>query len=513
MSIRSNANHPERSQAGFGLLETLAGLVVFMILAVAGTKAFKGVIANQRETAQVKALTDAVTVTAERLSAQSVAALTEPGSAYLQWSEAEKIGSGEYWFRFRTVPHPSVSGVVDTAVVGLEVEVGAMAGGVFTMGRSFATLIAPHLSSKDKLGQVSTEMERNAEASFYAGLQARIKLVADASKPDNQVKLNSFNCYDQEQCCGFMNKFFADPGIRPNDGIDEKCLYRCALGGAVTMASWNGACGKNFCDVAPWKTKENCCAAIAAGECPVGSVCAQVCIECVGEDGTTCKPPNCDGGWFNDFVDCANGKMCDGSPIPDGDVPGFGHFKDLCRNDECAQIQSECQARVPTCCREYWGVINNGGTPQPAAELCATISKQSECCDLPVEVWDWDKIHCNTNGKTVSAHNKIDDKWYCGFGGGDWDKVCAQTKGCAVTFTPEGAGGVGPSCATFPGMDSPWKPTYPKPEPPKVIVTETEAKPKPTTGGGPKTSIEGKTPDRVPTIRGGSIWKNWGGRE
>lgn len=497
----------KHSQAGFGLLETLAGLVVFMILAVAGTKAFKGVITNQRETAQVKALTDAVTVTAERLSAQSVATLTEPGSAYLQWSEPEKIGSGEYWFRFRTVPNPSVSGAVDTAVVGLEVEVGALAGKVFTMGRSFATLIAPHLSSKDKLGKVSTAAERSAESSNYAIQQARLKMVADASRPENQLKLNSYNCYEKEQCCPFMDRFFANPSMRPDDGMDEKCLYRCALGGAVSVKDWNGACGKNFCDAAPWKTKESCCAAIEAGECVAGSVCAAVCIECVGEDGSTCGPPKCENFWFDDFVDCANGRMCDGSAIPGGVVPYWGDLNNLCKNEICAAKKAECSWRPLTCCIEYWGVLSSGGTPRPEAEVCATISQQSECCELAVGIADWDKIYCNTSGKTVNAHNKVDGKWYCGLGGEGWDKACAHTKGCSNTYVPEGAGGVGGgSCPTMPGVTTPWKPF--------IIPKGMGSGPPPgAVGAGPKTSIQGSGKDRAPSSRGGGTLGSQGGRE
>jgi type II secretory pathway pseudopilin PulG len=493
----------KRSQAGFGLLETLAGLVVFMILAAVGTKAFKSVIANQRETAQVKALTDAVTVTAERLSAQSVASLTAPGSAYLQWSEPEKIGFGEYWFRYRTVPNPTVSGTADTAVVGLEVEVGALAGNTFTMGRSFATLIAPHLSSKDKLGQVSTALERIAEAAFYSGHQASLKTLASTSKPENQAKLNSFNCYDKEKCCPFMDRFFTDPAMRPDDGLDEKCLYRCALGGAVTMDAWSKACGKNFCNVAPWKTKESCCAAIQSGECVAGSVCAQVCIECVGEDGTTCGPPKCEHIFFDDFVDCAKGQMCDGSAIPSGAVPGWGNIGNLCKNEACSQ-KGQCDWRPLTCCIEYWGVIAAGGTPAPEVEICATISRQSECCDLAVGGIDvWDKIYCNASGKAVNAHNRADGKWYCGLAGEGWDKACAHTRGCSHTYVPEGASGVGGSCGS-PGITSPWKP---------FIIPQGGSGPANPGGGGPKISITGGGSDRAPSSRDGGSFGSEGGRE
>ncbi len=504
---------PFRTQSGFGMLETLTGLVVFVVLAMAGTKAFHGVIANQRETAQVKALTDAVTVTAERLSAMSVSALSVPGSTYLAWSAPSEIGSGEYRFRYHVVPKPTISGGIDTTVVGLEVQVGTEVQGTFTPGRDFATLISPHLSSKDGLGQVSTALERAAEANFYAGLQARQKEVASAAVPDNQVRLNSFNCYDKSQCCGFMKHFFADPSMRPDDGLDQKCLYRCAMAGAVPVKEWNGASGTDFCAVAPWKSKEQCCAAISAGECQPGSVCAQVCIDCVGEDGSTCGPPICDGGWFNDFIDCANGKMCDGSPIPDAAVPGWGNIKTLCRQDACAVIQSECQARLPTCCRDYWGILAEGGTPLPTAEICATISKQSECCDMPLEVWDWDHIYCGTDGKAISAHNKVDGKWYCGMGGDGWNHACAYAKGCPSTYRPAGASGGG--CAAFPGepLTTPWQATYPSPEPPTVITTVTTGTGVSGGGGGPKTTTTTTAPVRAPSTRGGSTWGSKGGRE
>ena len=380
---RSGSFDSKRFQAGFGLLETLAGLVVFMILAAAGTKAFKSIITNQRETAQVKALTDAVTVTAERLSAQSVASLTAPGSAYLQWSEPEKIGSGEYWFRFRTIPHPRISGAIDTAVVGLEVEVGALAGSEFTMGRSFATLIAPHLSSKDKLGQVSTALERSAEAAFYSGLQARLKKVADASKPQNQLKLNSYNCYEKEQCCPFMDRFFADPSMRPDDGMDEKCLYRCALGGAVTVKEWNGACGKDFCDVAPWKTKESCCAAIQAGECAAGQRLRPGLHRMRGRRRHHLRPSQMRGLLVQRFRGLRQRPDVRRKRHSQRSGAGLGRFRATCAKTRLApRSNPNAIGRALTCCIEYWGVLNTGGTPRPEAEICKTISRQSECCEM-----------------------------------------------------------------------------------------------------------------------------------
>lgn len=499
------------NQYGFGMLEALAGLVVFMILAVVGTKAFKGVVANQKETAQVKALTDAVTVTAERLNTMSVAVLTAAGSKYLQWSAPEEVGSGQYHFRYRTVPRPSISGVQDTAVVGLEVETGFLEGGLFTPNRSFATLVAPHLSSKNALGQVSTKAERDAEAANYASLRVQIASANQQALIVNQVRLNSFNCYDQPPCCGFMKEYFSNPAIQPTDGMAEKCLYRCALGGAVPIADWNVSCNENFCGLAPWKTSEQCCAAIAAGECKSGSVCAQVCIDCVKQDGSTCAAGNlkCESNYFNDFFDCANETFCNGSPMPDY-FAGWGDVKAMCKIPKCAAVNSECQQRLPTCCREYWSKINRGETPASEVEICKTISDGSECCNLPIRESDWYPIYCGTDGKMISAYNQVDGKWYCGMTGAGWSSICGSTKGCPSTFKPAGAPNV---CAAWAGVpiDGPWDATYPKPV---VTVTTPVAAPAVVTPiSTPTSKIDIVAPERIPSKRGGGIWGNQGGRE
>lgn len=496
-------------QAGFGLLETLTGLLVFVLLAIVGTKAYRGVVANQRESAQVKALTDAVTVVAEKLSAMSVAALTEPGSAYLDWSHPEPIGSGEYLFRYHTVPKPGVNGAAEASVVGLEVEIGpATRPGGFPAARQFATLIAPHLTSKDKLGQVSTREEREAEASWHASLEARIASANSKAKGDNQERLNAYSCYDEGQCCGFMKKYFGDPAMRPEDGLDEKCYYRCAMSGNVAVKTWNGACGSDFCAIAPWKTKEECCTAIQTGECKSGSVCANVCISCVGENGSTCGPPVCQDWWFNDLFDCQNGTYCNGAALPDGSVAGWGDVKALCALNECSGVKTECQYRDNTCCNEYWGKINQGQNPDPKAMICKDISTQSECCMMDQAVWDWDKIQCDGNGKAVSAHNKVDGKWYCHLSGSGWDQACAYAKGCPNTYTPSGS--PGGNCPAWGGVpiNGPYQPTYPKPPPPSG-------------GGGwtppktvsPKISIFDMSNYRAPSNRNGSVWGSFGGRE
>lgn len=496
-----------RSQSGFGLLETLTGLIVFVILAMVGTKAFRGVVENQKEASQIKALTDAVTQTAEQLSVSSVATLTAAGSKYLQWSVPAPIGSGEYQFHYRTFPKPTIQGVADTSVVGLEVETGTVSKGVFTMGRSFATLISPHLTSKNGFGQVSTAQERSAEASHYAAMQQAIK---DADMSDftaNQARLNSFNCYDQGQCCGYMKKYFSNPDTKSADGLDQKCNYRCALGGAVPMKDWKKSCGEDFCAIAPWKNQEQCCAAIAAGTCEPGSACAQVCIDCVGEDGTTCGPPVCDDGWWNDLFDCKNNTFCDGTPLPSGILPGWGNVQSLCKTETCAGVPAQCDSKTSTCCAQYWGNLAMGQPIDPKAEICKTISTQAECCSQPVVSWDWDPVYCGTDGKPISAHNKIDGKWYCGMNGYQWDQVCAQMKGCSSAVRPSGAP---TTCPAFPGKPNtnPWMDTYPKP----VVPTSTPPAAKPP-ATPPGKSIDYTAPPRIPSTRGGSIFGNVGGRE
>lgn len=501
-------NAPIR-QAGFGLLETLTGLLVFVLLALIGTKAYHGVVSNQKESAQVKALTDAVTQVAEKLSALSVSSLTGAGSPYLQWSQPAAIGSGEYLFRYHVVPRPVINGSQDTSTVGLEVEIGpATRPGGFQAARLFATLIAPHLASKDRLGQVSTQEERDAEAAFHASNEARIANVDAQAKTDNQARLNSYSCYEPGQCCGFMKDFFGDPTMQPADGLNEKCYYRCAMSGNVGVKTWNKECGTDFCSIAPWKTKEDCCSAIQTGECKSGSVCANVCIDCVGEDGSTCGPPVCLDFKWNDYFDCKTNTFCDGSPLTSGIIPGWGDVQSLCGLKECAGIQSECQNRVPSCCYDYWSKVTLGQTPDPKAEICQSISKASDCCTADMGILDWDHIKCGTDGKAITAHNKIDGKWYCHLTGPGWDAACGYAKNCPATYTPGGApgGGVCPAWSGTP-ISGPWQPTYPQPPPPGGFP------PPPGGIGGPKISTGSGGGIRVPSIRGGGVFGSFGGRE
>jgi hypothetical protein len=44
---------PGIAESGVGILETLTGLAVFLVLAMAGGNAFRGVIANQQDAPQV----------------------------------------------------------------------------------------------------------------------------------------------------------------------------------------------------------------------------------------------------------------------------------------------------------------------------------------------------------------------------------------------------------------------------------------------------------------------------
>ena len=149
--------------------------------------------------------------------------------------------------------------------------------------------------------------------------------------------------------------------------------------------------------------------------------------------------------------------------IPEGSIPGWGNVQNQCATQACSGIHSECSHMVPSCCYEYWGVINAGGTPDPKMEICKTISSKDQCCDLVRDIMDWDQIYCNTAGHAVKAHNQVDGKWYCSISGGKWDEACSYTRGCNATANPPGANGI---CAVFPGAVSPWDATYPKPQPP-----------------------------------------------
>ncbi len=505
-------------QGGFGLLEALAGLLVFVILAGVGTKAFKNVVANHRESREMKALTDAVATTAEKLSTLTVATLTAAGPGYTQWSAPAAVGMGEFLYRYRIVPGPMVAGAVDTSVVGLEVQAGVLTNNVFIAGRVFATLIAPHLSSKNAAGKVTTLAERQAEAAFYASLKQQLSDLNKSVVTENQTRLNSYSCYDQGQCCGFMKQFFANQNLNPTDGLNEKCYYRCALSGNVSVKTWNSACGTDFCRIAPWQTKADCCAAITTGECQPGSVCANVCIDCVGENGSTCGPPICDGGWWNDFFDCKNMSFCDGTPLPDGIIPNWGNVRALCGTSTCAAIPSECTAwKAQTCCKEYWGHLALGQPIDPKAEICAQISTQAECCDLQTDVGNWN-LYCSNTGVAEAIQNKANGQWYCGLNNASFDNSCAYTKGCASTYRPSGAP-TGNSCSNWkgPSLTDPYvdpntglHPPPPSGPPPGWPSGFTPGG----TGGGGSTIQTGSFgPSRIPSIRNGGLFGSWGGRE
>jgi hypothetical protein len=503
---------PGGAQAGFGLLETLTGLIVFVLLAAVGMRAFHGVVANQKESSQIKALTDAVTVTAERLGSMSVKALVGAGSPYLAWSEPVPVGTGEYLFRYRAVPGPTVAGARDSSVVGLEVEVGPAGSGEFKPGRTFATLLAPNRGSRDGLGQYSTEAEREAESDFYASLRSRIAGVSAAAKIDNQVRLNSFSCYDKGECCGFMKAYFLNPDIKPADGLEQKCHYRCAMGGGVSVPDWNKACATDLCKDAPWKTKAQCCNAIAAGECPAGSVCANVCLDCVKENGSGCAKPVCDGWWFNDLINCSEGTLCDGSPLP-AHLPGWGDVGALCKLDACRALANDCHIRAGVCCDSYWAPLARGQTPDPKMEVCATISRKEECCDRDKGAWHW-QFACGTDGKIHNYKYNGKPGWYCGSpNGGSWDGECAVMKGCATVKVPVGMGdNESSTCMTWEGpMPShPWQDPFPKA--PSEIVKAPEA-PKPKEEVPPEPVISRDGAPRKPFDRSGSIWGSQGGQE
>jgi type II secretory pathway pseudopilin PulG len=505
-------------QSGFGILETLIGLFVFALLVVVAGKAFNSIRSNHKEAAQLKALTDAVATTAEKLATMSIGGLTDPAAGYQAWSPPQDAGLGDYVYRYRIVPKPLISGASDTTIVGLEVETGTVNKGVFTASRSFATLIAPHLISKDGLGKSSTEKERDSEASFYASLRQMLASVSKEVVGSNQIQLNSFNCYDPGECCGFMKEFFQDPNIVPQDGLKEKCLYRCAMAGGIKMDKWQNSCGTNFCAIAPWKNSNDCCEAINSGNCPQGSVCASVCFDCVHEDGSTCGPPVCEDAFFNDLFNCAKGTMCNGMPIPDGEIPGWGNVKSICKMAACQALENDCgEWTINNCCRYYWDVLARGGQPNERDQICGQMTKQSDCCELDFHRGFYE-FTCTTTGVLEKVTYDRDGQTYCPSDvfSASQNNLCAIYKGCSGSYGGTVRNG-GNSCGSWPFGKMSDAGADPTPPPPQSGNSNGSSHSGGNSSSGTKNQPAVLKPpgitDRIPTNRKGSPSFGGGGRE
>jgi len=502
---KANSPWPFLAQQGFGLLEVLTAILVFVLLAYVGTRAFHGVVDNHRAANQVSTMNDLVTATAEELSAIGVSVLTQGGSKYLQWSEPAVVGHGPMYYRYRIVPKPMVGSGPDSSMAGLQLEAGDYAGGKFTMNRTFAALVAPHLASLNGDGRVSTEEEQEKEEDFYAALQKRIQANLKTSKDSSALFVNSYSCYDKGECCGYMKAYMTNQKLNPQDGLDEKCHYRCALAGDVPMKDWKRACGVDFCSLAPWKNQTDCCTAINDGNCPPGSLCAQICVDCVGEDGSNCPLPKCDIFLWNDFFDCKNGTFCDGSELPDGDIPGWGNVKGICKLPTCQTLSSDCNAwKVPSCCTEYWNKLASGDTPSPQAQVCGGISQKSDCCGVAVTQGFW-QFQCDAAGNATAMLSN--GTWYCPKP--EWNKYCQVQKGCASPYVAPNALKWGQGCAATPGNLPPTPYQDPNPSggfPSGGLGSGTTPKSPASIGAG----INGS---RVPTTRVGGGFGSWGGSE
>ncbi len=502
---------PLLAQQGFGLLEVLTAILVFVLIAYVATRAFHNVVDNHRAANQVTHMTDLVSSTAEELSAIGVAVLTQSGSSYLQWTKPTMVGRGPMYYRYRIVPKPTVGGSSDSTLAGLQLEAGTLTGGKFTGNRTFAALIAPHMASLNSDGKVSTEQERKLEAAFYAGLQKGMKSTLSSNPSQSQNFVNSYSCYDKGECCGFMKAFMADTSLKPTDGLNQKCHHRCALSGDVPMATWQKSCGVNFCSLAPWRTKSQCCDAINSGHCLPGSLCARICVECVGENGSTCPLPKCDGGLWNDLIDCKNGAFCDGSALPESDVPGWGYVAGICKLPTCQTLSNECTEWKPkSCCGGYWGKIAQGEAPDPGTQICATISKRSECCDVNISSFFWN-FRCGSDGKIMVMQNG--GTWYCAEH--KWDKYCAVQLGCSEPSIPPGSNsgsGVVPCVKPPPNLPvTPWQDPFPKPSSGgNFFGGGGGSGPMPTS---PPSIGNGFNNSRSPFNRGGGGFGSFGGRE
>jgi hypothetical protein len=495
------------SEKGFGLLEVLTAVLVFVLLVYVGSRAFRGVVANHKASSQVTHMNDVVQSTAEAMSSIGVSVLVRPGSPFLQWSKPEIIEQGPMHYRYRIVPKPTVGGAVDSLIAGLQLEAGTYAGGVFTASRTFAALVAPHLASLNGDGQVSTEQERKIEAQFYAGLRQQIDATLKKDASLSETYVNSYSCYAKGECCSYMKRYMANQKLNPTDGLDQKCHHRCAMSGQVSMAEWKKTCGVDFCGLAPWKTKEQCCTAINSGHCLPGSFCAQVCLECVKENGSNCPLPRCNEPVWNDYINCAAGTLCDGSPIPETDLPGWGYAKGICQLPSCQTLTNDCgQWTKIDCCEKYWGRLSIGETPAPEDQICAKISNKSQCCDVAVGRGFWG-FQCGSDGRVdrLSTGGKV----YCA--NSNWDKFCRVQQGCGVAVAaPEFAGGG--ACIAQP--DGGWKSSpydFPFPVPSGGFGGFGG------TGGSAPTSPAslgtGNSTFRIPSNRSGGGFSSFGGRE
>jgi hypothetical protein len=75
---------PGIAESGVGLLETLSGLAVFIILAMVGAQAIRGAVDNRREAAQIRHLADAVP------AARQLSAISRNGS---ERNKSERYGT------------------------------------------------------------------------------------------------------------------------------------------------------------------------------------------------------------------------------------------------------------------------------------------------------------------------------------------------------------------------------------------------------------------------------------
>jgi hypothetical protein len=308
-----------------------------------------------------------------------------------------------------------------------------------------------------------------------------------------------------------MESYFKDQKVPHEDGISQKCHHRCAMAGNVSVKEWNAACGRDFCAIAPWRTKEQCCAAIAKGECKAGTICASICIDCVGEDGSTCKTTNanCNDGYFNDFFDCAKGTLCNGEPLPDY-VPEWGNVKAMCKTAKCAAIPNGCSEMAFSCCNGFYGRDLAGLPIWAGTQVCKDLIDKGGCCNTQIGQGYYN-FTCSSDGKMLTATYYNKGVTLCGPPpGSDWDKYCLVNKGCPSTFTTPGSTGGCGSWAGYP-TESPWKDPDPASSGIHFFEVNGPAETTETTTGGPTTSKEDK--DRKTWKRDADVKNSWGGRE
>lgn len=458
--LRKIRNGSFETQAGFSVLEGLAGLLVLVVLAFLASKGFSLVKNNNQEGSRLKSAKEIAVVTAEALGSRPYVELQALNGGFGNWSQplpipAPRTGNGAsgFFFRYRLTPDPAVPGEnafttnadlrnaiasADT-LLGLRIETGRLEGGVFTSRESYATLVSPQRTQTES-NQGSAQAREN---DLYRQLMQNIRLTKSSAGQNNPNYLNPSNCYDPGECCGFLSRQFNGETVGvPTDGLDEKCYHRCYAGNmnfSQTMDQCGIACSDPALD-----SRSECCAKFRAGECGPGTRCAMVCRRCANiQYWSVCNERRADEcllqhDW-RDNIDCARGTWCDGGPLPTTHewygAPNTGDILNECQKPACQTNNCYEPGDVGICCERYWRQWVRFNGDERRIEItsrlrryCRNSTRLEQCCDWNF-AYNWDGVVCAPGGRVEAVlDNQV---WRCARTE-ELDQ-CQQTRFCRTT--------------------------------------------------------------------------------